>query len=81
MFGSTTLGETVDPEERRPRSPAGILARYFGQMKAIIESYDGSVEKFIGDTVTAVFGVPRDFGATRSLTPRFRDGQLKFLLS
>jgi class 3 adenylate cyclase len=38
-------------------------------MKAIIESYDGSVEKFIGDTVTAVFGVPRDFGATTVLNP------------
>ena len=35
-----------------------LLARYFDQMKAIIESHGGTVEKFIGDAVMAVFGIP-----------------------
>jgi hypothetical protein len=36
-----------------------VLARYFERMKAIIESHGGTVEKFIGDAVMAVFGVPQ----------------------
>src|SRR6185312_2738695 len=35
-----------------------LLARYFERMKGIVESHSGSVEKFIGDAVMAVFGVP-----------------------
>ena len=35
-----------------------MLARYFERMKAIVERHGGSVEKFIGDAVMAVFGVP-----------------------
>ena len=35
-----------------------MLARYFGRMKGIVESHGGTVEKFIGDAVMAVFGVP-----------------------
>ena len=53
VVGSTALGETVDPETLRV-----MLARYFERMKAIVESHGGSVEKFIGDAVMAVFGVP-----------------------
>jgi class 3 adenylate cyclase len=53
VVGSTALGESVDPEALQ-----GLLARYFEQMKAIVESHGGSVEKFIGDAVMAVFGVP-----------------------
>src|SRR5438046_3118698 len=53
LTGSTTLGETLDPERLR-----ALLARYFEQMKAIVERHGGSVEKFIGDAVMAVFGVP-----------------------
>jgi class 3 adenylate cyclase/tetratricopeptide (TPR) repeat protein len=53
LAGSTALGESVDPERLR-----GLLARYFEQMKAIVESHGGTVEKFIGDAVMAVFGVP-----------------------
>ena len=53
LTGSTALGETLDPERLR-----ALLARYFERMKAIIESHGGSVEKFIGDAVMAVFGVP-----------------------
>jgi tetratricopeptide (TPR) repeat protein len=53
LVGSTALGESVDPEALQ-----GLLAGYFERMKAIVESHGGSVEKFIGDAVMAVFGVP-----------------------
>src|SRR5213082_3824819 len=53
VVGSTALGESVDPEALR-----GLLARYFERMKGIVESHGGSVEKFIGDAVMAVFGIP-----------------------
>jgi class 3 adenylate cyclase len=53
ITGSTALGETIDPERLR-----ALLARYFERMKAIVERHGGSVEKFIGDAVMAVFGVP-----------------------
>ncbi|MFN2470763.1 MAG: AAA family ATPase [Gaiellaceae bacterium] len=53
VTGSTSLGESIDPEALR-----SLLARYFEQMKGIVESHGGSVEKFIGDAVMAVFGVP-----------------------
>jgi len=54
VVGSTALGESVDPESLR-----ALLARYFERMKAIVERHGGTVEKFIGDAVMAVFGVPR----------------------
>jgi class 3 adenylate cyclase/tetratricopeptide (TPR) repeat protein len=53
VTGSTALGESTDPEALR-----AVLARYFERMKGIVESHGGSVEKFIGDAVMAVFGVP-----------------------
>jgi class 3 adenylate cyclase len=53
VTGSTALGETLDPESLRT-----LLARYFEHMKAIVERHGGTVEKFIGDAVMAVFGVP-----------------------
>src|SRR4051794_16568823 len=53
ISGSTAFGESTDPESLR-----AVLARYFERMKAIVESHGGSVEKFIGDAVMAVFGVP-----------------------
>jgi class 3 adenylate cyclase/tetratricopeptide (TPR) repeat protein len=53
LTGSTALGETLDPERLR-----ALLARYFERMSAIVERHGGSVEKFIGDAVMAVFGVP-----------------------
>jgi class 3 adenylate cyclase len=53
LTGSTALGESVDPEALR-----ALLARYFDRMKGIVERHGGSVEKFIGDAVMAVFGVP-----------------------
>jgi class 3 adenylate cyclase/tetratricopeptide (TPR) repeat protein len=53
VTGSTALGESTDPEALR-----ALLARYFERMKGIVEAHGGSVEKFIGDAVMAVFGVP-----------------------
>jgi class 3 adenylate cyclase/tetratricopeptide (TPR) repeat protein len=53
LAGSTALGETTDPETLRT-----LLASYFERMKGIVERHGGSVEKFIGDAVMAVFGVP-----------------------
>ena len=54
VTGSTSLGESLDPESLR-----GLLARYFERMKAIVERHGGTVEKFIGDAVMAVFGIPQ----------------------
>ncbi len=53
VTGSTELGESLDPEALR-----GLLARYFERMRSIVEGHGGLVEKFIGDAVMAVFGVP-----------------------
>jgi class 3 adenylate cyclase len=53
VVGSTALGESVDAEALRL-----LLARYFERMKSIVERHGGTVEKFIGDAVMAVFGLP-----------------------
>ncbi len=53
LTGSTELGEALDPEALR-----SLLARYFERMREILERHEASVEKFIGDAVMAVFGVP-----------------------
>jgi class 3 adenylate cyclase/tetratricopeptide (TPR) repeat protein len=53
VTGSTTLGERLDPESLRR-----VLARYFDAMNDTIERHAGTVEKFIGDAVMAVFGIP-----------------------
>ena len=53
VVGSTALGERLDAESLR-----GLLVRYFEQARRIVEGHGGTVEKFIGDAVMAVFGVP-----------------------
>jgi class 3 adenylate cyclase len=53
VTGSTELGEQLDPESLRK-----VMARYFDTMRAEIERHGGTVEKFIGDAVMAVFGIP-----------------------
>src|SRR6201985_3436257 len=50
---STALGESTDPEALR-----ALLARYSERMKEMVERHGGTVEKFVGDAVMAVFGVP-----------------------
>jgi class 3 adenylate cyclase len=54
VVGSTAWGAQQDPEVVR-RS----MARYFARMKGIAETHGGTVEKFIGDAVMVVFGVPQ----------------------
>jgi class 3 adenylate cyclase/tetratricopeptide (TPR) repeat protein len=56
LVGSTTLAEDRDPEETR-----NLLSRYFETASEIIGRYGGTVEKFIGDAVMAVWGVPTAF--------------------
>src|SRR5262245_52424475 len=53
LVGSTALGESTDPEVVRAR-----LARTFEDLRSILERHGGSVEKFVGDAVMAVFGIP-----------------------
>src|SRR3954451_20915211 len=53
VTSSTALGERLDPESLRR-----VMARYFGVASDVIERHGGTVEKFIGDAVMAVFGVP-----------------------
>ena len=50
---STALGEQMDPESMR-----AVMTRYFDAMRDVIETHGGVVEKFIGDAVMAIFGVP-----------------------
>ncbi|HUY73710.1 MAG TPA: adenylate/guanylate cyclase domain-containing protein [Candidatus Dormibacteraeota bacterium] len=57
MAGSTALGEDLDPEEMRR-----ILARYYAIARESVEQHGGTVEKFIGDAVMAVFGLPTAHG-------------------
>jgi class 3 adenylate cyclase len=53
LVGFTTVSEARDPEEVRE-----LLSRYFDTAREIIARYGGTIEKFIGDAVMAVWGVP-----------------------
>ena len=53
VTGSTAIGEHLDSETVR-----AIMARYFGVLRQALERHGGTVEKFIGDAVMAVFGIP-----------------------
>jgi class 3 adenylate cyclase/tetratricopeptide (TPR) repeat protein len=54
VTGSTAMGERLDPETLRR-----VMTRYFDEMRDAVEAHGGTVEKFIGDAVMAVFGIPR----------------------
>src|SRR6187549_238907 len=64
VTGSTALGETLDPEDLR-----ALLSRYYAIAKDVVSSHGGTVEKFIGDAVMAVFGLRQAHGddASRAL--------------
>src|SRR2546425_4337767 len=53
LVDSTSLGERLEPETLRR-----VLGRYFEAVRSVVEGHGGSVEKFIGDAVMALFGVP-----------------------
>jgi hypothetical protein len=53
VTGSTSLGEQLDPESMRK-----VMSRFFEEMRVVLERHGGTVEKFIGDAVMAVFGIP-----------------------
>jgi class 3 adenylate cyclase/tetratricopeptide (TPR) repeat protein len=57
VTGSTGLGETLDPEALRH-----LLARYFAIGGEVVDAHGGTVEKFIGDAIMAVFGMPTAHG-------------------
>ncbi len=53
LTGSTALGERTDPEALR-----ALMRRYYETARVVLERHGGTVEKFVGDAVMAVFGVP-----------------------
>ena len=73
VSGSTAFAETRDPEAVR-----NVMARYFDVARTAIERHGGTLEKFIGDAVMAVFGVPtvREDDALRAVraAQELRDG-------
>ena len=54
VTGSTSLGERLDPEALRR-----VMVRFYEVARDVIQRHGGTVEKFIGDAVMAVFGVPQ----------------------
>src|ERR671932_2532818 len=54
LKGSTNLGEALDSESLRE-----VMNRYFAEMRQVLEDHGGRVEKYTGDAVMAVFGLPR----------------------
>jgi len=76
VVGSTALGESLDPEDVR-----ALMARLFSLARDAVERHGGRVEKFIGDAVMAVFGLPsahdddpaRACAAALDLRDRVRD--------
>jgi class 3 adenylate cyclase/tetratricopeptide (TPR) repeat protein len=53
LAGSVELGRRLDPE-----SLAMVMARWFDHMRRLFERHGGRVQKFVGDAVVAVFGIP-----------------------
>jgi class 3 adenylate cyclase/tetratricopeptide (TPR) repeat protein len=69
LVGSTSIGESMDSESLRE-----ILQRYFEAMQTVLELCGGTVEKFIGDAIMAVFGLPklREDDALRAVRAAFQ---------
>jgi class 3 adenylate cyclase/tetratricopeptide (TPR) repeat protein len=54
VVGSTLMGDELDPETVR-----SVMSRFFDQMRSALERHGGTVEKYIGDAVMAIFGIPK----------------------
>ena len=54
LSGYTAMTEKLDPEEVKE-----IMGRVFGEIVQVVVKYEGFIEKFIGDAVMALFGVPQ----------------------
>jgi len=54
LTGYTAMSEKLDPEEVKE-----ITSRIFGEISKIVANYDGFIEKYAGDAVLAIFGVPK----------------------
>jgi class 3 adenylate cyclase len=54
LADSTALGERLDPEPLRE-----LMGRWYEEMRIAVERHGGTVEKFVGDAVMAVYGIPR----------------------
>ncbi len=71
--GSTSLGDSLDPEDLRR-----LLGRFYDIAKEVVADHDGTLEKFIGDAAMAIFGLPQahDDDARRALDAALdlRDG-------
>ena len=53
LKGSTAMAEKLDSEAVRE-----VMSRYFDEMRAALERHGGTIEKYIGDAIMAVFGLP-----------------------
>jgi class 3 adenylate cyclase/tetratricopeptide (TPR) repeat protein len=53
LAGSTAIGDRTDPEPLR-----ALMNRYYDGARIVLERHGGTVEKFVGDAVMAVFGIP-----------------------
>ena len=53
LTGSTAIGDRTDPEALR-----ALMNRYYEAARGVLERHGGTVEKFVGDAVMAVFGIP-----------------------
>ena len=71
LTGSTSLGEKLDSESLRE-----VLDVYFSAMRQVLERHGGTVEKYIGDAIMAVFGLPRlhEDDALRAVRAAFEMG-------
>jgi len=83
LSGYTAMTENLDPEEVKE-----IMSQIFDEITQVIKKYDGFIERFIGDAVMAIFGIPKAHeddpvrsiraaveihAAVESLSPRFEE--------
>ena len=54
LSGYTSMSEKLDPEEVKE-----ITSRIFGKIAQVVARYEGFIEKFVGDAIMAIFGIPK----------------------